>query len=203
MPALDDSLQQKLQVLQAKQQKRTLKPTGRMAGVKVRRDGKELISFSCNDYLGLSHHPEVVAAAKAALDKYGAGAGASRLVTGNYPLYDELETALAAYKHTAAACVFGSGYLANIGAIPALVGKGDLIVADKLVHACMLDGARLSGATLMRFAHNNLEHCRMLLEAARGEHHHCLILTETVFSMDGDRAPLEEIKALAGNLMPG
>ncbi|MDE3038478.1 MAG: 8-amino-7-oxononanoate synthase [Pseudomonadota bacterium] len=197
MPALDDTLQQKLRVLETKRRRRVLKETGRMDGVRVRRSGRELVSFSCNDYLGLSHRPEVTRAAKAALDMYGAGAGASRLVTGNYPLYDKLEAALAKCRGTAAACVFGSGYLANIGTIPALVGAGDLIIADKFIHACMVDGARLSGATVMRFAHNNLAHCRMLIEANRPEHHHCLLLTETVFSMDGDRAPVSDLAALA------
>ncbi len=197
MPALDEVLQQKLQVLAAKQQKRDTRASERGAGVTVTRGGKTLISFSCNDYLGLTHHPEVIAAAQAALAKYGTGAGASRLVTGNYPLYEELEQALAFHKETKSACVFGSGYLANLGAIPALVGAGDLILADKLAHACILDAARLSGATLMRFAHNNASHLRMLLEANRKEHHHCLIITETVFSMDGDLAPLAELNALA------
>ncbi|MDE3061402.1 MAG: aminotransferase class I/II-fold pyridoxal phosphate-dependent enzyme, partial [Pseudomonadota bacterium] len=190
MPALDAILQQKLQVLESKRQRRVLRETLREDGVRVRRSGRELISFSCNDYLGLTHHPQVIAATQEALQKYGAGAGASRLVTGNYPFYDELEAVLAEYKGTEAACVFGSGYLANIGAIPALVGKGDLILADKLIHACAYDGARLSGADVLRFAHNNLAHCRLLLEANRADYHHCLILTETVFSMDGDRAPL-------------
>lgn len=197
MPALDDILQQKLEVLAARQRMRRLKTTGRSGGVYVQRGGKELISFSCNDYLGLSQHPDVVAAGVEALAEYGAGAGASRLVTGNMPCYDELETRLAAYKGTQAACVFGSGYLANLGVVPALAGKGDLILADKLAHACMIDAARLSGATVMRFAHNNLDHCRMLLEANRGEHHHCLVMTETVFSMDGDRAPISALKKLA------
>ena len=197
MPALDDIVQQKLRVLEAKHLRRALADTERVSGVRVRRGGRELVSFSCNDYLGLSHHPEVIAAGKRALEKYGAGAGASRLVTGNYPLYDELEAALAKVKGTKTACVFGSGYLANIGAIPALVGAGDLIIADKFIHACMYDAARLSGATIMRFAHNNLAHARMLLEADRAEHHHCLLLTETVFSMDGDRALLADLAALA------
>jgi 8-amino-7-oxononanoate synthase len=197
MPALDEILQQKLQVLEAKHQRRVLKQTKRNQGVTVKRGAAELISFSCNDYLGLTHHPDVVAAAKSALDQYGAGAGASRLITGNYPLYDELEQAIADYKNVAAACIFGSGYLANMGVIPALVGAGDFILADKFIHACMYDGARLSGATVMRFAHNNLAHCRMLLESNRADHHHCLILTESVFSMDGDRAPLAELGALA------
>jgi len=197
MPALDDILREKLLVLEAKQQKRVLKETERRKGVRVRRGGRELISFSCNDYLGLSRHPEVIRASREALEKYGAGAGASRLVTGNFPLYEELETALAAYKNTEAACIFGSGYLANIGTIPALVGKGDLIIADKFVHACMVDSARLSGATVLRFAHNSMEHCRMLLSIHRSEHQNCLILSETVFSMDGDRAPIPALRKLA------
>ncbi len=197
MPALDVVFAQKLEHLAAKQLKREVKTTAREAGVLVQRGGKKLVSFSCNDYLGLSHHPEVVAAAESALKQYGAGAGASRLVTGNYPLYDELESALATYKGTEAACIFGSGYLANLGAIPALVGAGDLIIADKLSHACMLDAARLSGATLMRFAHNNIEHLKMLLAANRTEHQNCLIFTETVFSMDGDIAPIDEMYKLA------
>ena len=197
MPALDDILQQKLSVLAAKHLKRDIQDTLRVSGVKVQRGGRELISFSCNDYLGLSHHPKVKAAAKHAIEQYGTGAGASRLVTGNHPLYDELEAALSTYKGTEAACIFGSGYLANTGIIPAIVGKNDLILADKLVHACMIDGARLSGATLLRFAHNNLDHCRMLLESHAHEHQHCLILTETVFSMDGDRAPIKALSLLA------
>lgn len=197
MPALDESLRQKLQVLEAKHLRRELKESGRVDGVHVKRVDKEYISFSCNDYLGLSQHSKVLEAARTALEEFGAGAGASRLVTGNHPLYAELEAALAAYKGTESACVFGSGYLANIGAIPALVGAGDLIIADKFIHACMIDAARLSGATLMRFAHNNIDHCRMLLEENRGDYHHCLILTETVFSMDGDRAPLETLGKIA------
>ncbi|MDX1975538.1 MAG: 8-amino-7-oxononanoate synthase [Rickettsiales bacterium] len=197
MPALDDILQQKLQLLESKQRRRILRTTHRQAGSQVERGGNKLISFSCNDYLGLSQHPDVVAASQAALAQYGAGAAASRLVTGNYPLYDELEASLAAYKGTAAACVFGSGFLANIGIIPALVGPGDLIIADKLVHASMIDAIRLSGANFQRFAHNNMEHCAMLLEENRAQYQQCLILTETVFSMDGDRAPLVELQALA------
>jgi len=197
MPALDVILQQKLALLEKRHMRRNLSESAREDGVHVTRAGRRLISFSCNDYLGLSHHPEVIAAAHKALDNYGAGAGASRLVTGNHPLYTELEKALADYKQAEAACVFGSGYLANLGTIPALVGAGDLIVADKFVHACMYDAARLSGATLMRFAHNNTQHARMILEANRAEHQNCLILTETVFSMDGDRAPVTALSQLA------
>jgi 8-amino-7-oxononanoate synthase len=131
------------------------------------------------------------------MERHGAGAGASRLVTGSHPLYSELESLLAEMKGTERALVFGSGYLANVGTIPALVGKADLILADRLCHACMWDGARISGATILRFEHNDFDHCRHLLEFNRGQHEWCLILTETVFSMDGDLGPVEELGALA------
>ena len=197
MPSLDEILIQKLQLLAAKEQKRIILPDFRHDGVYISRGEKNLVSFSCNDYLGLSSHPRVINAAAEALKKYGAGAGASRLVTGECALYSELEDLLAEYNKTQAACVFGSGYLANIGTIPALVGKNDLIIADKLAHACIIDGGRLSGATMLRFAHNNTAHLRILLEANRAEYQNCLIITETVFSMDGDVAPLAELSAIA------
>jgi 8-amino-7-oxononanoate synthase len=197
MPNLDDILTQKLQILEAKAQKRAPVAGFRHGGVLIERGGASKISFSCNDYLGLSAHPRVAAAASAALAKYGAGTGASRLVTGECPLYAELEGLLALHNGAEAAVVFGSGYLANIGTIPALVGKNDLIIADKLSHACMLDGARLSGADMLRFAHNNLAHLRMLLDANRVEYQNCLIITEEVFSMDGDRANVAELAEIA------
>ena len=197
MPALDDILQQKIAIMAAKHLKRELRVIQRLDGVRVLCEGRELISFSCNDYLGLSQHNEVKKAALSATEKYGTGAGASRLVTGNHPLYGELEQTLARYKGTPSSVIFGSGYLANLGTITALMGKNDLIIADKLSHACMIDAARLSGATLLRFAHNNLEHCEMLLQSHAHEHQHTLILTETVFSMDGDRAPVVALSTLA------
>src|SRR6202167_2805517 len=119
----------------------------------VTRDGKRLLSFSCNDYLNLSQHPDVKAAAIAATERFGVGAGASRLVTGNHPLYAELEERLARLKGTKAACVFGSGYLANTGIIPALAGPDDLILIDELSHACIHAGARLSGAAVQHYRH--------------------------------------------------
>lgn len=197
MSSLADVALSRLSLLARKQRRRALVPTEREEGVFVRRGGRRLVSFSGNDYLGLAAHPAVAEAAREAITQYGAGAGASRLVTGDHPLYAALEAELAAMKGAEAALVFGSGYLANIGVIPALVEAGDLILADRLSHACMLDGARLSGAGVMRFSHNGVEHCRALLEAHRAEHAHCLILTETVFSMDGDRAPVAELAALA------
>lgn len=197
MATLDDTAHARLKLLEGKHLKRSITETRRGQDALVERGGQRLVSFSCNDYLGLSQHPAVVAASQKALVEYGAGAGASRLTGGNHPLYEALEGMLASLKKTKAACVFGSGYLANVGTIPALVDANDLILADKLVHACMLDGARLSGATVMRFAHNNVEHCKMLLEEQRADFQHCLILTETVFSMDGDRAPVAELVKLA------
>jgi 8-amino-7-oxononanoate synthase len=197
MPALDDILHERLEALKSSHLLRSLRPLERGNFPMVERGGKSLISFSCNDYLGLSHHPAVIEAAIRATEQYGAGAGASRLVTGEHPLYAELETRLARWHGTEAACVFGSGYLANLGTISALMGEGDLILADKFSHACMLDGARLSGAALKRFAHNDLTHLETLLAKYRSVHKHCLILTEAVFSMDGDRAPLEALAVLA------
>lgn len=163
----------------------------------VMRENKKLISFSCNDYLGLSMHPLVKQAARNAVEKYGASGRASRLVTGNNPLYLELETLLAKIKDTEAALVFGSGYLANIGIIPALVGKGDLILADKLVHASLIDGCKLSGAKLLRFTHNSLASCERILKMRRKEYKNCLLVTEHIFSMDGDIAPIDALCGLA------
>ncbi len=161
------------------------------------RGGRRLLSFSCNDYLNLSQHPQVKAAAIAATETYGVGAGASRLVTGNHPLFAVLEVRLARLKGTEAACVFGSGYLANMGIIPALVGSADLILADELSHSCILAGAKLSGATVVTFRHNDLAHLEDLLALHRAEHRHALIVTDAVFSMDGDLAPLDDMAALA------
>jgi 8-amino-7-oxononanoate synthase len=197
MPALDDILTQRLHTLEEKHLRRTLASTQPEGGIGIERDGKKLINFSGNDYLGLSVHPDVVAAGQEALRIYGAGAGAARLVTGNHPYYVSLEQRLATIKHTQAALVIGSGYLANIGVIAALMSKDDLIVADKLVHACMLDGARLSGAKLMRFAHNDVADAQRILENHRGAYRHCMVMTETVFSMDGDVAPLGALSELA------
>ncbi len=197
MDSLDQFARERLAELDAQSLRRALTPTVRLAGAAVERDGRRLISFSCNDYLGLAQDPRVKAAAAAAAERYGAGAGASRLVTGDHPLLGELESRLARHKGKAAAVVFGSGYLANAGIIPALVGRGDLVLLDELAHACMFAGARLSGARECRFAHNDLDDLRALLEARRGKAGRVLILTERVFSMDGDRAPLAAMAALA------
>ncbi len=197
MPSLDRYARSKLDQLDALALRRTLRDTDRGDFPFVVREGRRLLSFSCNDYLGLSRHPAVKAAAIAAIEAYGAGAGASRLVTGNHPLYAALEAELAATKGTRAACVFGSGYLANVGVIGALVGADDLIVIDDLAHACLNAGAQLSRAKVCRFRHNDAGQAGALLDTHRAAHRHALIVSETVFSMDGDRAPLGALGALA------
>jgi 8-amino-7-oxononanoate synthase len=197
MPALVDVAREQLAVIERASLLRSIRETDRLGRSRVRRDGQEYVSFSCNDYLGLAHHPAVIAAARDALERHGTGAGASRLVTGSHQPYAELERLLAKLKGTERAIVFGSGYLASLGVIAALVGKSDLIVADRLSHASTWDGARLSGATVMRFAHNNTGDCASLLEHHRPAFGRCLIVTETVFSMDGDRGPIAELSALA------
>jgi 8-amino-7-oxononanoate synthase len=194
---LDDIARRRLARLDGLNLRRTLAVTARTSPAVVERGGRRLISFCCNDYLDLSHHPDVCAAAKEAVDRWGAGAGASRLVTGNHPLYRDLEERLCRIKGSEAACVFGSGYLANSGIIPALIGRRDLIVMDELCHACMHAGAKLSGARAVTFAHNDLGDCRRVLVAERAAGEHCLLLTETIFSMDGDRAPLAALSELA------
>jgi 8-amino-7-oxononanoate synthase len=189
--------QAKIAGLEARSLKRTLKTTHRIDGVWVERDGRRLISFSCNDYLGLSQHPQVKAAAIAAIETYGAGAGASRLVTGDHPVFAKLEARLAALKGTEAACVFGSGYLANAGIIPTFVGPGDLLVVDELAHACIWAGGKLSGAEVLAFRHNEVAHLSAILADRRGEVSRVLVATDGVFSMDGDIAPLDAISAAA------
>jgi len=197
MRSLDNFAAEKLHELEARQLRRSLQPSPRVDGLWIERNGRRLLSFSCNDYLNLSQHPAVREAAAAAIDRYGAGAGASRLVTGNHPLYDALETRLARLKGAEAACVFGSGYLANVGIIPALMSAGDLILLDELAHACIWAGARMSGATLLTFRHNDAMHAAEILAAQRARHRHALLATEGVFSMDGDRAPLPALADLA------
>jgi len=186
-----------LQGLEEAGLRRHLAASDRGAGARIERHGRTLISFCCNDYLGLSQHPDVVNAARDALLKWGTGAGASRLVSGDNSLNHKLESALADFRDCEAACLFGSGYLANIGVIPVFAGARDLVLIDALAHACLHAGARLGGATVRPFGHNDMADLARLLGAERHRYRHCLIVTEGIFSMDGDRAPLPEISALA------
>lgn len=195
MPALDDVLSEKIGKLKESKRFRSLVTATPAQGVRIKVEGKEYVSFASNDYLGLASHPDVVLAAAAVEGQHGAGA--SRLVTGNHPAYGALEAALAEAKGKEAALVFGSGYLANLGVIQALAGRGDAIFADKLIHACMLDGARLSGAELFRYPHNDYAALENLLHKHRGQFRHAWIVTETIFSMDGDRADIPRLRGLA------
>jgi 8-amino-7-oxononanoate synthase len=197
MRSLDEFAAAKLAALERANLRRRLVDTTRLDGIWAVRNGRRLLSFSCNDYLNLSQHPAVKAAAIEALQQLGSGSGASRLVTGNHPLFAGLEQRLARLKQTEAACVFGSGYLANIGIIPALIGASDLVLLDELSHACLWAGARLSRATVIPFRHCDLGHARALLEQHRARHGRALIATDGVFSMDGDLAPIAGLAALA------
>ena len=196
MRSLDEFATAKLGELERRSLRRVLADTTRVTGIWALRNGRRLLSFCCNDYLNLTHHPAIKEAAIQALRIYGVGAGASRLVTGNHPLFAELEARLARWKETDAATVFGSGYLANVGIIPTLVGDGDLVLIDELSHACLWAGARLSGATVISYRHADVGHLETLLAERRRQHARALIATDGVFSMDGDLAPLPALSAL-------
>ncbi len=165
--------------------------------VMVKRGAKKYISFCSNDYFGLSQNAAVKAAARKALDKFGVGAGASRYVSGNNGLYRKVESCIARLKNCDDAIVFSSGYQAAIGVVPALVGEGDLVLADKLIHSSLLDGVKLAGAKLVRFRHNDVAHCEHLLKDNIKKYQKILIITETVFSMDGDRGEVAKLLELA------
>ncbi|MBU4199921.1 MAG: 8-amino-7-oxononanoate synthase [Verrucomicrobia bacterium] len=166
------------------------------AGGKIRVDDRLLLNFSSNDYLGLARNPDVMASSESALRRWGAGSGASRLVTGSLPCHDELDQRLAVCKGYPAALVFGSGFLANVGIIPALLERTDWIVVDRLAHASLIDAAILSRAVLHRFQHNDAVHLDAIL-GKKPSAVKCLIVTESVFSMDGDLAPLKAIADVA------
>jgi 8-amino-7-oxononanoate synthase len=159
--------------------------------------GKKLLNFASNDYLGLATDPRLQAAAIAAIQTYGTGSTGSRLVTGQRPLHQELEKSIAHLKKSADALVFSSGYAANLGTIAALVGDRDLIIADQYNHSSLKNGAILSQAKVLEYHHCDLINLRELLETHRTQTRRCLLVTDTVFSMDGDLCPLPEIMELA------
>lgn len=176
---------------------RRLRTVEGAGGPRVRCGGRELVNFSSNDYLGLAAHPAVVEAARRELDR-GFGAGASRLVCGTLPAHERLEEVIAHFKRTAAALSFSSGYAAAMGTLPAICGSGDVVILDKLCHACLVDAARLSGAKIRVFPHNHLGKLDAHLRWARTTHPaaRVLVVVESVYSMDGDVAPLREIVEL-------
>ena len=192
---MSELFHEQLQALRAQALHRKLREIGSAQGPEVRIVGQQLVNFSSNDYLGLANDPRLREAAKAAIDEFGVGAGASRLISGTQSPHVRLEAALAAWKGTEAALSFSSGYAAAIGTIPALVGKQDVVLLDKLSHASLIDGARLSGAILRVFPHNHLGKLESHLNWSQREHpgKRILIVTESVFSMDGDRTPLAQL----------
>jgi len=217
MVQLDSDLTARLSSLSRQGLLRELRRVDSPQSVQIRIAGTTLLNFSSNDYLGLANHPRLKSAAVEAIEKYGAGGGASRLICGSLKPHHELEESLASFKGTAAALSFSSGYAAAIGMICALMRKEDVIILDQLIHASIIDAARLCGAKLEIFPHNDLNHLKELLQIskqARGKvakphrrspasplnssvgSSRTLIITESIFSMDGDRAPLREIVGL-------
>jgi 8-amino-7-oxononanoate synthase len=189
---------EQLQALRTHSLYRRLREIGSAQGVNVDLVGKRLVNFSSNDYLGLANDPRLREAAITTMEKFGFGAGASRLISGTQSPHLRLENALAKWKETEAALCFSSGYAAALGTIPALLTKNDVVLLDKLCHASLIDGAKLSGAILRVFPHNHLGKLESQLDWARREHPQAriLIVTESIFSMDGDRAPLRELVEL-------
>ena len=204
--SLDEELHRRLDAIRAQGLHRELRRVDSPQGPRINIGGRDLINFSSNDYLGLANHPALKAAALDAVEQFGAGAGASRLVCGSLAPFHELEAALAAFKATEAALTFATGYATALGTITALLGKDDIIISDKLIHASMVDAARLCGAKLRIFDHNDLNNLEAILKWAdktrsaeggvRNNKPSILIATESVFSMDGDHAPLRETVAL-------
>jgi len=196
-------LNQRLAALREQGLHRELRRVDSAQGPRLEIGGQSFLNFSSNDYLGLANHPALKTAAIKAVEKFGAGAGASRLICGSLAPFHELEAALAAFKQTEAALTFATGYAAALGTITSLAGKDDVIILDKLVHASIVDAARLSGAKLRIFDHNDLNDLEDKLrwadesKSAIGNRQSAiLIITESIFSMDGDAAPLREIVAL-------
>jgi 8-amino-7-oxononanoate synthase len=190
-------LEQRLDSLRGQALFRELRRVDSSQSSHIQLDGKILLNFSSNDYLGLANHPALKEAVIHAIEQFGVGSGASRLISGSLAPFHVLEKALADFKKTEAALTFSTGYAAAIGTICALLGKDDIIILDKLVHASIVDAAKLSGAKIRVFAHNDLEDLREKLKWAKAQAGaHILIVTESVFSMDGDPAPLREIVAL-------
>tara|TARA_B100000470_G_scaffold154654_1_gene120642 strand:- start:127 stop:1287 length:1161 start_codon:yes stop_codon:yes gene_type:complete len=163
---------------------------------RIKFGGREFINFSSNDYLGLAGHPALGQAAREAIEQFGVGSGASRLICGSLQPHHELESALAKWQGTEAALVFSTGFAAAQGVLTSLLGRGDVVILDKKAHASMIDGAKLSGATLRVFRHNDLENLEKLLQWAADRGGRVLVASESVFSMDGDHAPLAGIVEL-------
>jgi len=194
--SLDEDLRARLDALESHSIRRQLRPISSGIGPRIVVDGRSILQFCSNDYLGITSHPAVTRAAEMALSRYGTGAGSARLVVGTSPPHCELEEALAQLKQTEAALALSSGYHANTGVLPALAGSEDRIFSDALNHASIIDGCRLSRAATKIYRHNDVEHLTTLLSAT-GTSRRRVIVTESVFAMDGDLAPLSELASVA------
>lgn len=192
-PPLRDFCAGALAALEGMDLRRQMREVGSAQGTEILVGGKRLLNFSSNDYLGLANHPALAEAAREAIARFGSGSGASRLISGNLGPHTALEEAIARLKGTPAALAFSSGYAAALGTIPALVGRNDAILLDKLCHACLVDAARLSGAKMRVFRHNDVGQLEDHLRWADGRGTKALVLVESVYSMDGDVAPLRGI----------
>ena len=194
--AFDQFLQAELKSIDEAGLLRSLRRIETPQQVEVYSGDRTLINFSSNDYLGLAAHESLRAAAQAVVETFFAGAGSARLISGSQTISHELETALATFKQAEAALSFSSGYAAALGTVPALVGQGDVVIIDKLVHACLVDAARLSGAKLRVFKHNDLADLESILQWAEEREGNTLVISESVFSMDGDLAPVRDLVQL-------
>ena len=192
---LDEVLAGELDEIRAAGLERRLRTVEGAQEASVVIDGRRILLFCSNNYLGLANHPEVLAAAHRALDRFGASAASSRLISGHMRAHAELETEIAGWKRCDDALVFSTGYQANIGTITSLVGRGDVVISDELNHASIIDGCRLSRAHVSVYRHNDVDSLREQLEQ-HADARRALVVTESLFSMDGDRAPLREIADL-------
>ena len=183
-----------LEAKEKEQNKRSIKVYEPIDAVRVKRNNREFIMMASNNYLGLTHDLRVQQAAKYAVEQYGTGSGGARLTSGTFPLFNELELGIADFKHTDQALVFNTGYMANVGTITALMNKNSIIISDELNHASIIDGCRLSGARIERYNHKDIEHAEHILKNYKSSHK--MIITDGVFSMDGDIAPLDKLYEL-------
>ena len=188
------NLRAQLEAKEKEQNKRSIKVYEPIDAVRVKRNNQEFIMMASNNYLGLTHDLRVQQAAKYAVEQYGTGSGGARLTSGTFPLFNELELGIADFKHTEQALVFNTGYMANVGTITALMNKNSIIISDELNHASIIDGCRLSGARIERYNHKDIEHAEHILKNYKSSHK--MIITDGVFSMDGDIAPLDKLYEL-------
>ncbi|NLL68725.1 MAG: aminotransferase class I/II-fold pyridoxal phosphate-dependent enzyme, partial [Acholeplasmataceae bacterium] len=193
----NDSLIKKIEQLKEEGVYRTLPVNSVPSDAVIILNGKKVINLCSNNYLGFANHERLINASKEAIDKYGVGAGAVRTISGNMEIHEELDRKIAEFKKEEAAIAYQSGYLANLGVIQAITEKGDLIISDSLNHASIIDGVRLSRADKVVYNHNDMEELEQILKTRRKDYNEVLIITDGVFSMDGDLANLPEIVRLA------